>query len=118
MNFNLYKNLPIEIIIIIINYDGRIVERRGKFLNRINTNNNKWNLIKNNLIMKSNLLNKIQIHIKYFINGDVLQSTFKNKYIIYKIIVEWLNLRKVNHPFSQNQGITCNRYSNMYYLDL
>jgi hypothetical protein len=40
-----YKNLPIYIINKIINYTGVVVYRHGKYMNRINKNNRRYNII-------------------------------------------------------------------------
>jgi hypothetical protein len=106
-----FKDLPIELKIIIFNYDGRIKERRGKYLDQIDTNDIKYNLVKKNLIINSILINSVQLHIKYFTNINILHSPFKNKYIVYKAIVEWLNRREVIHPFTQNIGIYTINYN-------
>ena len=106
-----FKELPNELKIIILNYDGRIKERRGKYLDQIDTNDIKYNLVKKNLIINSILINTVQLHIKYFTSMDVLHSTFKNKYIVYKAIVEWLNIRDVIHPFTQNSSIYTQNYN-------
>lgn len=42
-----FKNLPNELIQIIINYTNVVVYRYGKFINRINKNDNRYNLINN-----------------------------------------------------------------------
>lgn len=106
-----FKNLPDELKIIILNYDGRIKERKGKYLDQIDINDIKYNLVKKNLIINSILINTVQLHIKYFTSIDVLHSTFKNKYIVYKAIVEWLDIRNVIHPFTQNVSIHTQNYS-------
>lgn len=107
----IFKNLPNEIIHIILQYDGKIKYRFGMYLNQINTNIIKYNLLKENIINNYWIINRIQIHMKHFMNINYMNSTFKNKYIQYRTIIEWLNIRKIIHPFTFNPEITYNNYN-------
>jgi hypothetical protein len=102
----IFKNLPNEIIHIILQYDGKIKYRFGMYINQINTNIIKYNSLKENIISNYWIINRIQIHMKHFMNINYMNNTFKNKYIQYRTIIEWLNIRKVIHPFTFNTGIT------------
>lgn len=102
----IFKNLPNEIIHIILQYDGKIKYRFGMYIDQLNTDIIKYNLLREHLINNSCIMNKVQLHIKYFTNIDYINSTFKNKYIQYRTIIEWLDIRKIIHPFTFNAGIT------------
>lgn len=102
MSLNLYKNLPKELIIIILNYDGKIKERKGIFADQINTNDEKYNLVKNNLLNKTILQNELQLNLTNvkgnygnFIENNVI--TYLKDKLIHKTIVQWLNIREVEH---------------------
>ena len=97
MFLNLYKNLPKELIIIILNYDGRIKERKGKFADQINTNDEKYNLVKNNLLNNAILQNKLQLHLTNFNENNVLYNTCLKDELLHKTIVQWFNLREVEN---------------------
>ena len=97
MSLNLYKNLPKELIIIILNYDGRIKERKGKFANQINTNDEKYNLVKNNLLNNAILQNKLQLLLTNFNENNVLINTCLKDELLHKTIVQWFNLREVEN---------------------
>ena len=81
MSLNLYKNLP----------------------NQINTNDEKYNLVKNNLLNNTILQNELQLHLTNFkenneqFNNYELFNTYLKDKLIHKTIVQWFNIREVEH---------------------
>ena len=63
--------LPKEIVNIIIQYDGRIKYRKGKYVNQLNIENKKYDLLNKFFINKTHIFNKI-----LFVNGDALYMDF------------------------------------------
>ena len=94
MSLNLYKNLPKE-----------LKERKGNFVNQINTNDEKYNLVKNNLLNKIILQNELQLNLTNVVKGNygnsiennVLFNTYLKDKLIHLTIVQWLNIREVEH---------------------
>ena len=94
MSLNLYKNLPKE-----------LKERKGNFVNQINTNDEKYNLVKNNLLNKIILQNELQLNLTNVVKGNYgnsienneLFNTYLKDKLIHKTIIEWLNIREVEH---------------------
>ena len=60
----MYRNLPIEIVNIILDYDGRIKYRDGKYTDQINTQGKKYQTVKQNII------NKLSIKKQMSKNGN------------------------------------------------
>lgn len=101
MSLNLYKNFPKELIIIILNFDGRIKERKGKFVDQINTNDKKYYLVINNLLNNAILQNKLQLHLTNYEHNYkpnyALYDIFNGDRLLNKTICQWLSIREVRH---------------------
>jgi hypothetical protein len=67
----MWSLLPKEIVNIIIQYDGRIKYRRGKYVNQLNIENKKYDLLNKFFINKTHIFNKI-----LFVNGDAFYMDF------------------------------------------
>jgi len=63
--------LPKEIVNIIIQYDGRIKYRKGKYMNQLNIADKKYDLLNKFFINKTYIFNKI-----LFVNGDTFYIYF------------------------------------------
>ena len=66
------KRLPIELINIILQYDNIIKYRNGIFINQININNLKYNLIEENIKNKLKIISKTKVTNNSFIIDTVI----------------------------------------------
>ena len=75
------KRLPIEILNLIFQYDNIIKYRNGIFMNQININNLKYNLIKKNIENKLKVISKTKLTYNGFIiDGIICKKGFNIKY--------------------------------------
>jgi hypothetical protein len=75
------KRLPIELVNIILQYDNIIKYRNGIFMNQININNLKYNLIKENIKNKLKIISKAKIiNNGFIIDSIICKKKFNIKY--------------------------------------
>lgn len=92
------KYLPNELIDLILEYNGNIKKRLGKYMNQLNLKDHKYNLLKENIRKKIIIINEFHKEIYFIIDRQsklkvLLNFLYPNKYygkyskrIIYKTI--------------------------------
>jgi len=84
MNFQLldkFGSLPEELVHVIVNYTDIIVYRHGKFINRLNKNDHRYNLVNNiprPIFQSHRALLRLtdRNHKGYFLNYDTSENLF------------------------------------------
>lgn len=75
------KRLPIELVNIILQYDNIIKYRNGIFMNQININDLKYNLIKKNIKNKLKIISKTKVtNNSFIIDSFICKKKFIIKY--------------------------------------
>jgi hypothetical protein len=61
-----YQNIPKDLSHIILEYDGRIKYKNGKYINILHKNDERYNIIKPVINKKIKIINKINDIINFF----------------------------------------------------
>lgn len=80
----MWSLLPVEIVKRIIQYDGRIKYRKRKYMNQLNIEDEKYELLNKFFIQKAHIISKI-----LFVNGDAFYMDFPVGRQIFGIIHDY-----------------------------
>ena len=75
-----FKDIPSDILIIILNYNGTIKYRNGIYLNTISKNDNRYNLIEPIVNKKINIINVFVKERIFTSNISYLRMVLRNFY--------------------------------------
>jgi hypothetical protein len=110
--------LPKDIINLILEYDGRIKYRNGKYIDQINIQDEKYTLIKKKIVYKLFLIKKIETNI--LINrlfNDLFNINIHGFFISFPIHISTNNteygLAHSNVNFGQTNHYTITFYKNI-----
>ena len=85
------SKLPIDIICLIFEYDGRIKYRNGLFMNQIPKTDERYNIFQSIPIKNNFLGNPVSLYVCFHENGLISSSFIGSKYILYLDILHHIN---------------------------